>query len=548
MDEWSHPNHVDQSRLSGTVKFDSFGRRTNTTLNIMELKVEGLKKVGSWDSATGINYTRTYSMLYDEVRRSLRNKTFRVTTLISAPYINLKNSSGRLEGNYRFEGFCVDLLHEIARLLHFNFEIRLVRDSAHGSQGDNGEWNGMIREVLDREADLAIGDLTITYARERAVDFTTPFLHLGISILYRRPEQDHNMFSFLLPLTPDIWLGLLLAFLGTSIILHLVARLSPGEWTQQRRQCKCGGGPDEDDKARNPFSVYNSVWYAGSAMMYQDCGFIPRASSTRLVAVAWWFFTFILVSFYMANMAAFLVSEKLKLPIENAHDLARQSEILYGCLASGSTEAFFKESRLEPYEKMWVSMASSRTTLLARTNAEGVDRVLRGNYAFFMESTTIEYLVERDCRLAQIGGLLDSKGYGIALPPGSPYIAHLSWAILKLQESGTLQRLKWRWWTGQCTEQIGSAGNDVTEGANSLGIANVGGVFLVLLGGLGVSSAVAIVELIWKLSRAESKSSRGAKSAVLENTISLYPPASLPSLKVDVTESSDMSRSRLGIS
>jgi hypothetical protein len=42
-------------------------------------------------------------------------------------------------------------------------------------------------------------------------------------------------------------------------------------------------------------------------------------------------------------------------------------------------------------------------------------------YAFLMESTTIEYVIERECDTTQIGGLLDSKGYGIALPPGSPY-------------------------------------------------------------------------------------------------------------------------------
>ena len=34
-----------------------------------------------------------------------------------------------------------------------------------------------------------------------------------------------------------------------------------------------------------------------------------------------------------------------------------------------------------------------------------------------MESTSVEYTVERRCDLIQIGGLLDSKGYGIALPP-----------------------------------------------------------------------------------------------------------------------------------
>lgn len=32
-----------------------------------------------------------------------------------------------------------------------------------------------------------------------------------------------------------------------------------------------------------------------------------------------------------------------------------------------------------------------------------------------MESTSIEYVIERNCDLTQIGGMLDSKGYGIAM-------------------------------------------------------------------------------------------------------------------------------------
>ena len=34
-----------------------------------------------------------------------------------------------------------------------------------------------------------------------------------------------------------------------------------------------------------------------------------------------------------------------------------------------------------------------------------------------VEAAAIEYHVERKCDLEQIGGLLDSKGYGAALPP-----------------------------------------------------------------------------------------------------------------------------------
>lgn len=49
---------------------------------------------------------------------------------------------------------------------------------------------------------------------------------------------------------------------------------------------------------------------------------------------------------------------------------------------------------------------------------EGVARVKKenGNYAFMMESVPMEYVTNQECTLQQVGELLDSKGYGIALP------------------------------------------------------------------------------------------------------------------------------------
>ena len=65
-------------------------------------------------------------------------------------------------------------------------------------------------------------------------------------------------------------------------------------------------------------------------------------------------------------------------------------------------------------------MERGQDEVMVGSNQDGIDKVLQeqGTYAFFMESTTIEYQTERDCRLQQIGGKLDSKSYGIALPQG----------------------------------------------------------------------------------------------------------------------------------
>ena len=56
------------------------------------------------------------------------------------------------------------------------------------------------------------------------------------------------------------------------------------------------------------------------------------------------------------------------------------------------------------------------------------------------ESAMLDYLVQRNCNLTQIGGLLDSKGYGIATPKGSKWRDKISKAILFLQEKGRVTR------------------------------------------------------------------------------------------------------------
>ena len=77
----------------------------------------------------------------------------------------------------QYEGFVVDLAREIAKMVHFNYTI--VPSKKHGSVDENGNWNGMIKELLDENADIAMADLTINYQREMVVDFTMPFLDLG---------------------------------------------------------------------------------------------------------------------------------------------------------------------------------------------------------------------------------------------------------------------------------------------------------------------------------------------------------------------------------
>lgn len=70
------------------------------------------------------------------------------------------------------------------------------------------------------------------------------------------------------------------------------------------------------------------------------------------------------------------------------------------------------------YQRMWSVMQNEDPSVFVSDNSEGVARVLRSRrgYAFFMESSMIDYVTHTKCNLTRIGSLLDSKSYGIGMP------------------------------------------------------------------------------------------------------------------------------------
>ena len=55
--------------------------RTDFDLEIIELRKEGLVKVGMWNAGMGANFTRNFTEAYTNTLDTLMNKTLVVTTI-----------------------------------------------------------------------------------------------------------------------------------------------------------------------------------------------------------------------------------------------------------------------------------------------------------------------------------------------------------------------------------------------------------------------------------------------------------------------------------
>lgn len=57
-------------------------------------------------------------------------------------------------GNPVFTGYCMELLQMISENLNFSYEVSVAPDGEFGNLNENGEWNGMIRELMDKVREL----------------------------------------------------------------------------------------------------------------------------------------------------------------------------------------------------------------------------------------------------------------------------------------------------------------------------------------------------------------------------------------------------------
>merc|ERR1712107_722372 len=119
---------------------------------------------------------------------TLRGVDLKVPTVTHRPFITPNN----LSSGERYQGLLVDMLRELSNMLGFTFTIHDNADRTYGKYV-GGQWKGMIGEVVNGEADIALADMTVTEKREEVVDFTHPFLYIGLGVIGYRGSAPRSL-------------------------------------------------------------------------------------------------------------------------------------------------------------------------------------------------------------------------------------------------------------------------------------------------------------------------------------------------------------------
>ncbi|KAL3269197.1 hypothetical protein HHI36_008279 [Cryptolaemus montrouzieri] len=431
--------------LSGPMEFSDNGTRID--FDIYLLKGTGNHTLNTWRAQNqNLISNRTQQEFAKDIEDMLKGEDLVIASRIIVPYLSFREGYQNKQGNDRYEGYALDLIEAISKIAGFNYAFQLVTDNELGTYDTlKGQWNGLMGEITEHRAHLAISDLAMTSQRQQVVDFSSPFMNLGIGLLIKKPTvKDIPLFSFLDPFTQDVWAYTATLLLALSVIFYLAYRLAPYEWVNPNPY------DEHPDELEIEWSFKNCVWLVLGSLLQQGCDILPRSLSTRLSLSLWWFFSLIMYNSYTANLAAFMTTEKSGITVKNVEQLARQTTIKYGCVEFGDTYEFFKNSDYSTYRKMWNNMiAANNPSVFVRDDAEGVKRVLITKdslYAFLTESTIIDYERKTKCELRSVGNWLNTISYALAMPMNAGYLGIINSAILNLSESGELDKLKEKWW------------------------------------------------------------------------------------------------------
>ncbi|PVD37587.1 hypothetical protein C0Q70_00183 [Pomacea canaliculata] len=353
------------------------------------------------------------------------NYTIRVGTTEASPFVMWKNGA--------WEGFCIDMLNELALVMKFKIGVYIYKpkvkkcgyfhsytivqskDKLWGAANSDGTWNGLIGMVLNEEIDLAVGPISVTAEREKVVAFTMPYMESAGGMLMKRFEDTTaKMFRTLMPFTFNLWMALAGLIVLVSILFGIINRFSPS-----------GRIPREETVTdRWITNIWDSAWVVYGSFMEQGAEMHPHGVPGRVVLGLWWVFTILTSASYTANLAAFLTINMNAVPINTIYELAQQSQVKPLVKNGTNLYTLFQKGETAAYRRIWEMIQQGPTV---QSNADAMDLVLSGSYAFLTDREQLNLLRKGNCQmLVQSEEPFNNNGLAFFARKGWPLLDEVS--------------------------------------------------------------------------------------------------------------------------
>eukprot|EP01052_Picozoa_sp_SAG31_P018613 SAG31_NODE_1324_length_8789_cov_2.736249_7_plen_483_part_00 len=363
----------------------------------------------------------------------MNGKHVTIVTMEDPPFVTLTSAAGQ---PLAYEGFCIDMLVEIARLANFTYTF-VPRTTA---QLDNG-WNGAVNDVANGDTDMFWSDFFLTSQRAAIVDVTASWLDTGLVVIgladLSGTNKDDGYYghgsawgyltaAIAAPFSPfsvGLWQATCLAMLSYAGIMYILER--PTDIAKL----------SEDERMDMPTGLHGVVvgmgneLYLAFTFLTMGAGREPDTAFGKMLLAIMSFFILVATSMYTANLATqLLLSAQSVKRYSGLADVIDNGEKV--CI-TGGTSTFRIVQRTFP----------AATLIPVANKDDGIARLRMGACGGYVgpeyQGIYITNMYEF-CDLKVLGGIFNPMNFIYGANQNSPnvHVGTLSYWISQMRESG----------------------------------------------------------------------------------------------------------------
>ena len=204
-------------------------KKTKDKINIFEVynfkDRQVINPLGFWRRSTGLSITRESKW---DRRSDMFGEKLKVLFNFETGYLTLEEGAEIDKRNIKsvpWVSMVPDIFQSMATSLNFTFELIRPRDLKWGAIDSNGEWNGIVKDLIDEEADMSACPLSITEPRGKVIDFGIPFHSGAMGFFVSKQSSSFSFEIYSKPFTATTWAVLYFMILFITFVFGLITKL-----------------------------------------------------------------------------------------------------------------------------------------------------------------------------------------------------------------------------------------------------------------------------------------------------------------------------------
>ncbi|KAL9239799.1 hypothetical protein vseg_014085 [Gypsophila vaccaria] len=385
--------------------------------------------------------------------------------------VNVTQVKGRdgIPNSTNVTGFCIDIFEAVMKKLSYSHHYQYI-PFAKPDGTAAGTYNELVYQVFLQNYDVVVGDITIIASRSSYVDFTLPYTESGVTMVVPVIDDRQSPWVFLKPLTWELWVATLCAFLFIAFAI----------WVLEHRI-------NEEFRGPPLHQAGTCLFYSFSMMVFAQRENV-LSNSTRCVVVVWVFVVLVLTQSYTASLTSMLTVQRLRPTVTGVDELL--STGAYVGVQDGTfvkdllVQKGFHESKIVSY-----STSDNLDDLLSKGSGKG------GIAAVFDEIPYMRlFIAAHPSKYIMMQTMYKTDGFGFAFPKGSPLTSEVSGGILRVTESNEMSRIEREW--GMKEYNSSDQGNIANSA--SLSLDSFWGLFLIVGVASGSSVIIFLVQFLYE--------------------------------------------------